>query len=436
AVFAVSALHLSHAEVGHESWVIEVIGHHSSIALIFAILYLDFRFALADLFLRRAISLFALVAIAAGLYFLVEIPVLSQHDFRSDPVAVGISVIIWVLLALSYPVLQRLSSRIVDRLVLRRVDYALLRENVAQQVANADSESTVLDALTAALREPLSAARIEWTNAADAADPNDFRVAVPTTELPRYAMTVGPLAAGRRLLSDESAMLHDVALMAARRIDALRLSRERYQRSLREQEISKLATEAELRALRAQVNPHFLFNALNTIGYLIQTAPTRAHATLMKLTALLRGVLRTGDGLTPLGDEIDLVAAYLDIEHARFEERLRVTINVGDDLRELRVPPLILQPLVENAIKHGVARNRAGGEIGISAALIGDSISLKVRNTGSTATELEIAQGRRHGVGLANLDERLKKYHSGARLMLRANGDETVAEVIVPVAVA
>jgi LytS/YehU family sensor histidine kinase len=249
-------------------------------------------------------------------------------------------------------------------------------------------------------------------------------------------MTIGPLAAGRRLLSDDSAMLHDVALIAARRIDALRLSRERYQQNLREQEISKLATEAELRALRAQVNPHFLFNALNTIGYLIQTAPTRAHATLMKLTALLRGVLRTGDGLTPLGDEIDLVAAYLDIEHARFEERLRVTIDVGDDLRELRVPPLILQPLVENAIKHGVARNRSGGEIGISAALIGDSISLKVRNTGSTATELEIAQGRRRGVGLANLDERLKKYHSGARLMLRANGDETVAEVIVPVAVA
>ena len=94
---------------------------------------------------------------------------------------------------------------------------------------------------------------------------------------------------------------------------------------LREQEIGKLASEAELRALRAQINPHFLFNALTTIGYLIQTAPPRALATLMRLTALLRSVLRSEGEFTTLGRELELIESYLDIEHARFEQRLRVT---------------------------------------------------------------------------------------------------------------
>src|SRR5664279_230590 len=89
AVFAVSALHLSHSEGATESWYVELAGHHASIPLIFAILYQDFRFALADLFLKRALALFALVAIASGVYIGIEVPLLAQHDFRSDPVAVG-----------------------------------------------------------------------------------------------------------------------------------------------------------------------------------------------------------------------------------------------------------------------------------------------------------------------------------------------------------
>src|SRR5213592_1423131 len=98
--------------------------------------------------------------------------------------------------------------------------------------------------------------------------------------------------------------------------------RERYQRDIQEQEMRKLAAEAELRALRAQLNPHFLFNALTTIGYLIQTAPEKAVETLMRLTQLLRGVLRSTGEFSTLGDEIKLIESYLEIERARFEERL------------------------------------------------------------------------------------------------------------------
>ena len=107
---------------------------------------------------------------------------------------------------------------------------------------------------------------------------------MPTSDRPRFALAIGQLTAGRRLLSDDLATLEAIAVVVARRIDAIRITNERYDRGIREQEIGKLATEAELRALRAQINPHFLFNALTTIGYLIQTAPPRALETLLRLT--------------------------------------------------------------------------------------------------------------------------------------------------------
>ena len=186
---------------------------------------------------------------------------------------------------------------------------------------------------------------------------------VPTAEPPRFGIAIGPLSAGRRLLSDDLAMLETIAMTVARRIDAIRITNERHERELREQEIGKLATEAELRALRAQINPHFLFNALTTIGYLIQTAPPRALETLLRLTALLRGVLRSEGEFTTLGRELDIVESYLDIERARFEQRLRVAIDVPATLRHIRVPPLALQPLVENAVKHGIAHKENGGDV-------------------------------------------------------------------------
>src|ERR1700746_4049057 len=110
---------------------------------------------------------------------------------------------------------------------------------------------------------------------------------------------------------------------------------------MREHEMSKLATEAELRALRSQINPHFLFNALTTIGYLIQTAPERALETLLRLTALLRGVLRSEGDFTTLERELALIESYLDIERARFEQRLSVHIDVPAALRSLQIPPLV-----------------------------------------------------------------------------------------------
>ena len=267
-------------------------------------------------------------------------------------------------------------------------------------------------------------------------------VTVPTTDRPRVALAIGQLSEGRRLLSDDRATLEAIALQIARRIDAIRLTSERYDRQLREQEIGKLATEAELRALRAQINPHFLFNALTTIGYLIQTAPPRALETLMRLTALLRGVLRSEGEFTTLGRELEVVESYLDIERARFEQRLRVTIDVPARVRRIRLPPLLLQPLVENAVKHGIAHKQSGGEVVIRGRIErvtedARQLWLAVQDTGAGTTSQALELGRATGVGLRNVERRLEcQYGPAATLFIQTVlGEGTLVEIRLPVPV-
>src|ERR671918_1952679 len=177
-------------------------------------------------------------------------------------------------------------------------------------------------------------------------------------EAPYYVLTIGQLAGGRRLLSDDLAMLERVAFLLARRIDALRLTGERYERMLQEREMRTLATEAELRALRAQINPHFLFNALTTLGYLIQQAPSRALKTLLDLTTLLRSVLRSEGEFTTLGRERELIDCYLRIERERFEERLEFTLDIPEHLSQVAGSSLILPPPLRKAGQQGPSRGR------------------------------------------------------------------------------
>jgi LytS/YehU family sensor histidine kinase len=229
----------------------------------------------------------------------------------------------------------------------------------------------------------------------------------------------------------------------ARRIDAVRSTEERYRHDLHEQEMRKLAAEAELRALRAQINPHFLFNALTTIGYLIQTAPDRALGTLMRLSGLLRGVLKGGEEFVTIGEELDLIEAYLDIERARFEDRLRVRMDIPWELRTVRIPALVIQPLVENAIKHGISECLAGGEVHIFGRLEqGDrpdgseaAVLITVADTGLGATGSLIETRRSRGLGLSNVEQRLRRYGSGGSPVTIKSipGQGTTVEIRVPI---
>jgi hypothetical protein len=436
AVFAVSALHLSEHREG-EAWWIELIGHHASLPLALAILYQDYRFALADIFLKRALALVGLVTISFGLYVTVAAPILTESIREGEVTlrAIGSFIGLWVGIALLYPWFQRGVSWFVDKIILRRADYQDLRAEIAGIVASGDTPEEILDGVCARLKWALTATELRWESVPSDSELPKTTIEIPVVEGPSYYIAIGPLIGGRRLLSDDLSMLESVALMVARRLDNLRVMRERFARDLREQQISQLATEAELRALRAQLNPHFLFNALTTIGYLIQTAPERAMETLMRLTELLRGVLRrpTSEFIT-LGEELDLIDSYLAIERARFEERLNVVIDVPHSLRSVRIPPLVLQPLVENAIKHGIAPCKAGGQVTIKARTQGRAVSISILDSGAGATPAELSLGRERGVGLTNVEQRLAGYYgpSASFAILSEIGNGTTVELLIP----
>jgi len=426
ALFAVSASHLGRFHAAADGWAVELIGHHAAIPLAFAILYQDYRFALADLFLKRALTLIALVAIAFAGYSL-------AMSMPAGPLAASILMALWVATSLVSPWLHRRIVRFVDQSLLGRMDYAALGAGIGQAVQSQNAIEGVLDTVVERLAPALDARRAWWAEDGEPADPSvTAQVVVATTDRPRYVVRIGELTGGRRLLSDDFALVDTVVATAARRIDQIRLTHERYEAQLREEEMQKLTAEAELKALRAQVNPHFLFNALTTIGYLIESAPPRAMNTLMQLTALLRGVLRSEGDFTTLGREIELVEHYLKIEHERFEERLRVRIDVPQALRRLRIPALVVQPLVENAIKHGVAPSTTGGDVEITASAGDGGLTITVRNTGAP-----LQPGSPHGgehLGVDNVRRRLAgHYGEGASLTLAAEpGRGTVAQLVMP----
>jgi signal transduction histidine kinase len=192
--------------------------------------------------------------------------------------------------------------------------------------------------------------------------------------------------------------------------------------------------EAELRALKSQVNPHFIFNSLNSLRALIGEDPARARQAVTQLANLLRYSLQSGQLETvPFEDELRIVNDYLALEQVRHEERLRLRLDVAPDTLQLPVPPMLLQTLVENAIKYGISPRPEGGEIAIVARRDGGVLRLQVTNPGDVAAN---GVPTSTGVGLQNAAERLRLiFGAGASLRLRSEAPaRVVAEAVIPLA--
>ena len=179
------------------------------------------------------------------------------------------------------------------------------------------------------------------------------------------------------------------------------------------------AVAAELRALRAQINPHFLFNALNTIAALVRVRPEAAERVTEDLADLFRYSLAASDHPTvTLGEEIDSARLYLGIEQARYGEDLTVEFSVPDELARTPVPSLVLQPLVENAVKHGVRQRDGRGTVRVEATAEGNALVIRVSDTGPGFGSGDIDDVLGRGTGLTNVAERLRAYHELAALAL------------------
>jgi GNAT superfamily N-acetyltransferase len=204
--------------------------------------------------------------------------------------------------------------------------------------------------------------------------------------------------------------------------------RQRRALELKALKLEVVAHDARLRTLESQLNPHFLFNALNSVRALVVEDPARAQTMITRLAELLRYTLNAnGRDVATLDDELRAVEDYLAIERVRFEERLTVIVDVAPDARRRPVPRMLVLTLVENAVKHGISRLTEGGAVRISAAVAGGRLHVRVANSGSMRTESAA------GLGLSNARERLQLiYGDAALLKLEPDGELVVASVSMP----
>lgn len=195
--------------------------------------------------------------------------------------------------------------------------------------------------------------------------------------------------------------------------------------------LNEQLAKAQLNALRQQIEPHFLFNALNSIAGLVREGRNDGAADMIAgLSDLLRRTLQTTDRQqVKLGEELEIVKKHLEIEKARFAERLQVQVDVPSELLRARVPSLILQPIVENAVKHGIAKRVQGGTIAISASRMNGTLTLRVANDGPGLA----AKWERKGIGLKNVRERLASLYGGAaELVVENENGRAVVRIVMP----
>lgn len=197
---------------------------------------------------------------------------------------------------------------------------------------------------------------------------------------------------------------------------------------------ARLLSEARLQALTSQINPHFLFNTLNSVSSLIRTNPEQARGVVYRLSHILRKLLRKGESFTPLREELSFVDDYLAIEMVRFGDKLRFEKAVEPETLDRLVPSMILQPLIENSIKHGLSGKVEGGTVRMGSVLRDGWLCLVVSDDGVGIPEARLATLLEQGIGVSNVNERLKVlFGADYRMTIDSRpGEGTRTEIEIP----
>ncbi len=407
------------------------------IYFLIASVYFENRFEFYDLVVKRAVMILLSVFVL-GVYFAIvlsSLELLPGGAARPWLFAVALAPVAMIM-----PALVARIERWLDRIWLGREFIPVEAvKHVLAAMQPAIDEASLVAATEARLSEIFGTqivVRVGQEPAGDAAAVID--VPSPASNLP-VRIVVLRIPGMRRILSEDLAMLRSLAGVFGFMLENIRLQRRRQEQDQLAQQLRLQTSKSELKALRAQINPHFLFNALNAIASLIHTDPARADEVVEQLAEVFRYTLRRSDSeWAPLDQELAFARAYLDVEQARFGQRLTFSIDSDHRLPAPHIPSMLLQTLLENAVKHGVSQAREPGRIDVVVRTTPDHVTLEVRNTGPSAHE---ARGTRHeapegeGFGLHSVRERLKG-HFGDRASFRLMRDETagvtVARISMP----
>jgi hypothetical protein len=433
ALFAMSFLHFG---AGHASqaWSSELIVHHAGIPLALFVLLQDYRFVLLDAFVRFLANAL-LAALLAGLVIEVAFRLVLVERAVLQPLPEATLLISVCLFLVFFAWTRNRVQALLTNAVFRQGKVATLSARLRDCPAF-DSEGQYLDwaarTMAAAVRtqdfaivsqaeaDPGATLHAPVVGAVGGRDWAEAAVPIRLAQGNSRLVLLGRRQGGQRYLGEDLDALAKAAAEIAGKVE-----------SLRQEEMTRLVSQAELRALQSQINPHFLFNALNTLYGTIPRESATARRMVLNLADIFRYFLQSDKTFVTLAEEMQIVRAYLEVEQSRLGSRLAVEIRVDDAALPVTIPVLSIQPLVENAIKHGVAQRTEPGFVRITAIHGPDGLRVTVENSG--APRGESAPGA--GVGLENVRRRLAIcYGPASDLRIDIQPETAVVELYIPLA--
>jgi signal transduction histidine kinase len=436
-VLLVLMLACAAASLGNAAPYVGQIPDYLLLAFFCVSLYYRERLVFFDVLMKRgvflALGLAALTAaIAASTRSLVRLP----DSATSWLYAFGL--LFW----LTGPWIYSQVARAIDRVWLRR-PYSVVeaeRQFIRDVQAAATEEelhSRAAGSLAAIFQAPAQV-RLDPASEPIAKEDDSLAAEIEHGGARQGSILLSPRPNGVPFLSDDHRLLQSLAGALGVVLENVRFRADRRRQEEREQQLRLLASRAELKALRAQINPHFLFNSLSVIAGLMQYQPELADETIEHLAQVFRYTLRKSENeWAPLGEEIEFLDAYLRIEQARFGERLQVVFEVDPTAARIPIPAMTIQPLIENAIKHGVSACEGRGTVGLRAALEDGRLSVEVFDNGPGFPPNFSLQAPGESHGLRNVAERLRGYYGdSARLSWESGGNRTRVALTFPQTVA
>jgi two-component system LytT family sensor kinase len=429
-LLAMSFVHFRSGDVT-QVWSRELAFHHAAIPLALLILLQDYRFVLLDAFLRFLANVFLAAVFTFGA---AEAWRLDLSHRPQTPFYQALELTCLCMLLIVFAVSRSGVQTVLTRLVFRSPDREALLAKLKTPISD---EGEYLRAAARLLGEFMSAdvidhARVltvdiaraavvsELTQDRDALEDEGVEVVIPLRlpSEPRRYVLLGRRAGGRRYLSEDLQALGRAAGQIVEQVE-----------QFRESEMRRLVAQAELRALQSQIHPHFLFNALNALYGIIPREAKGARETVLNLADIFRYFLETEKSFLPLEEELRIVKAYLEVERLRLGPKLRVEIDVEPDALHAAIPILSIQPLVENAVKHGIAPKADGGLVRIAARVDAGALRVTVSDTGGGFS----SSNSKGGVGLENVNRRLGLcYGADTRVLIESNGSGASVSFTIP----
>ena len=414
--------------------------HHAGIPLALFVLLQDYRFILLDAFVRFLANAL-LAAVLTWCVIEAAIRLLGVQRATPAPLQEALLLISVCLFLIFFAWLRNRAQALLTHAVFRQGRLAEAADRV--KGGPAIGEEPYLDwaasVLAAAVRTnecaviaqselpapanlhaPAPAAMVPAISSSKAWSWAEAVVPIRLAQDQSKLIALGRREGGQRYLGEDLDALGRAAAEVAAKVE-----------SLRQQEMNRLVSQAELRALQSQINPHFLFNALNTLyGSIPREAPA-ARRMVINLAEIFRYFLQSDKTFVPLAEEMQIVRAYLEVEQYRLGARLALEISIDPEIGNVAIPVLSIQPLVENAIKHGIAARTEPGILRITAGRQDDDLRILVANSGSGKPRE--AQGS--GVGLENVKRRMEIcYGPASRLELSIGPETATVELRIPLA--